>query len=172
MPENQWFVASVRSCQERRIALKLSELGIETYVPVQKVKRKWSDRVKVVDKLLIPGLVFIHCDEKTRLSLFDRLYGLAFFLVDRSNEIHRPLVVPDGQMEDFMKVARAYADGPQLTVAQRDISKGDTVKILRGPLQGFVCECVQIQNRHKIIIRLGPLGSLLAEISASDVLKV
>lgn len=172
MSESKWFVASVRSCQERKIAEKLSARGIRAYVPVQKVKRQWSDRVKIVDKLLIPGIVFIHCDEKTRLELFDWLYGITFFLMDRSREIHVPLTVPDRQMDDFMRVVRAYNGDPNLTVVEQEIGDGDTVRIIRGPLEGFVCECVEIQDRHKIIIRLGELGSLLASVSVSDVLKI
>ena len=46
-----WFVAYVRSCQERRVADLLAAQGIETYVPVQKERHKWSDRVKIVDHI-------------------------------------------------------------------------------------------------------------------------
>ncbi len=174
MSELKWYVARVKSCQERKIAESLAAQGLATYVPVQKVKRKWSDRVKIVDKLVLPGLVFIRCDEVTRMKkTFDMVYGICYFLMDRTSDERRALVVPDRQMVDFMRVVSARnGEEDELEFVEFEIAPGDMVRVIRGPLDGMECECAEVQNTHKLIIRLGMLGSALITIDAKDVIRI
>lgn len=172
MSDLHWYVACVRSCQERKVAERLAVRGIATYVPVQKVKRQWSDRVKIVDRLIIPGMVFVRCSENVRESVFHLTYGISFFLMDRaSSEEHKALSVPEKQMEDFMRVVRALNGEDDLSVVTIDVAPGDMVRVIKGPLTGMICECAEIQNRHHLVIRLGMLGALLVKVNAADVVK-
>ncbi|MBQ0077975.1 MAG: hypothetical protein KBS55_05030 [Bacteroidales bacterium] len=52
-----WLIARAMPCQERKAEEELNALGCECYVPVQKVKRRWSDRWKIIDKLVIRVVV-------------------------------------------------------------------------------------------------------------------
>jgi len=167
---NHWFVAHTRSCQERKIAERLARQGIEVYVPIQKVKRQWSDRVKMVDKMILPGFIFICCSEKERASLFDGTYGLCSFLMDRTSADRRVLTVPEKQMTDFIRVVRSLNGENDISIGDCSFAKGDMVKVVNGPLSGFVCECVEVQNKRRLIIRLGPVGSVLIEVQSSDVI--
>ncbi len=166
-----WFVAYVHSCQERKVAEKLSAAGYVAYVPVQKVKHRWSDRIKIIDKLLIPGLVFIRCTEKARQSAFNITYGICGFLQDKSCKEKKALTIPDRQMQDFMKVVTALNGKDDIKIVKYDIEPGDNIRVIRGPLSGLVCECVTVRNSHKIVIRLGLVGSAVVSIDASDVVK-
>lgn len=169
---NHWFVAHTRSCQERKIAERLTRKGVEVFVPIQKVKRQWSDRVKMVDKMVLPGFIFICCSEKERAALFDGTYGLCSFLMDRTCTERRVLTIPEKQMMDFIHVVRSLNGENDISIVDLHFAKGDMVKVVNGPLTGFVCECVEVQNRSKLIIRLGPVGSVLVEVLASDVEKM
>lgn len=166
---NRWYIAHTRSCQERKVAERLAMQGVEVYLPVQKVKRKWSDRVKVVDKMVLPGVVFVRCSEKERTSLFEMTYGICSFMMDKTSTERKPLTIPEKQMEDFMHVVKSLNGEDDISIAGCGIEKGDMVKVVRGPLAGFVCECVDIQNSRKLIIRLGMLGSALVEVKSADV---
>jgi len=171
MPDLHWYVAYVRSCQERKIAERLAAQGIEVYVPVQKVKRRWSDRVKIVDRLLLPGLVFIRCTEEIRATVFKLTYGISYFLMDKTSKERKFLTVPESQMEDFMRVVRALNGEDEISMVDYNVEPGDVVRVIRGPLTGFVCECVEVQNKHKLIIRLGMVGSALVSVEISDIVK-
>jgi len=172
MSDLHWYVACVRSCQERNVASHLAARGVETYVPVQKIRRQWSDRVRIIDKPVIPGLVFIRSSEETRASVFGMVSGIVRFLTDRAGYGGRVLVVPERQMEDFMHVVRILNGEEDISIVTSHIEKGDMVRVMRGPLAGFVCECAEVYNRHNLIIRLGLLGSVLITVDAADVVKV
>lgn len=167
----RWYVALVRSCQGRKVAGQLNAKGIETFVPVQKVRSQWSDRVKVIYRSVLPGMIFIRCSEELRVSTFGMTDGLTRYMMDFARKDRKPLVVPDKQIADFIHVLRVINDEAEVSVVNVDIAEGDMVRVVRGPLEGFVSECVEVKDRHHLIIRLGLLGSLLVTVDSSDVIK-
>ena len=54
----RWYVALVRMHHEKKVAERLSKMGIDSFVPVQQQIHQWSDRRKVVDTVLLPMMVF------------------------------------------------------------------------------------------------------------------
>lgn len=56
-PQKQWLVAYVKSCMEKKTAERLTAMGIEHYLPVQTVERRWSDRIKRMEKLVLPLMI-------------------------------------------------------------------------------------------------------------------
>src|SRR6266545_553222 len=63
----RWFAVRTSPCWELRTSTELFQRGFETYVPLCHVKRKWSDRTKVIDVPLFPGYLF------TRFLMPDRI---------------------------------------------------------------------------------------------------
>jgi transcription antitermination factor NusG len=66
-----WFALTVGPSHERRAERSLLNQGFKTYVPVYRVHRRWSDRVKNLDTVLFPGYVFC------RFSYADRIQVLS-----------------------------------------------------------------------------------------------
>ncbi len=56
----QWFAVHVRSNHEARVVSRLTDAGIEAFLPVVERLRKWADRKKLVDFPLFPGYIFVH----------------------------------------------------------------------------------------------------------------
>ena len=63
-PERAWYAIYTNSRAEKRVNDRLNELEIETYLPMQKTLRQWSDRKKLVEKPLISSYVFVKCTPK------------------------------------------------------------------------------------------------------------
>lgn len=53
-----WFALTVRHQHERRVEGALGASGIDTFLPLYRARRRWSDRVKDLDAPLFPGDVF------------------------------------------------------------------------------------------------------------------
>ena len=58
-PERAWYAVYTNSRAEKRVSERISEMGIETFLPLQKTLRQWSDRKKLVEKPLISSYVFV-----------------------------------------------------------------------------------------------------------------
>ena len=53
-----WYALYVNVRHEKKVALKLLEKGIETYVPMVTRMKQWSDRKKMQEFPLISGYIF------------------------------------------------------------------------------------------------------------------
>jgi transcription antitermination factor NusG len=74
MPKSQnntkkWLALYTRPRWEKKVHALLEEKGIESYCPLNKVRRQWSDRVKVVEEPLFKSYVFVRVDEGERTAV-------------------------------------------------------------------------------------------------------
>ena len=163
-----WFVAYVRSCQERRVAELLAATGVETYIPIQKERHRWSDRVKIVDHLVLPRMVFIRATKAGRYDIQTQFSErITRFM---TNGAHNPIIIPDNQMEDFRFMVSGGEGNVQIESVP--LVPGDRVEIVSGPLKGLRCELAELAGRHCAIVRLGLLGAAGVEVSLNQVKKV
>ena len=170
--EQQWFVARTRAKQEKAIQERIESLGIQTYLPIRTEIRKWSDRKRKVDTVLVPNTIFIHASKKEATGLHNE-QGLAInYLRDVTCE--KPgamLVVPDYQMESFMKFL-------EITQGQYDVEdaliyrKGDHVIVTSGPLKGLIGELVRVDGKNKVVVRLGDLIACSVTLTTDEIEKV
>ncbi|MDO4950255.1 MAG: UpxY family transcription antiterminator [Bacteroidales bacterium] len=165
--ELHWFVGLVKSCQERKVAEVLTSMGVESYLPIQRVKRVWSDRVKLVDKLVLPRYIFIHTTENNRVPLLQGVYGLASFIARGTGH---PIVVPDVQMGRFMQMVAASMGN--LYFSTVPLAPGDEVTILEGTLAGLTCEIVKLQGSKWAVVRLGAFGNIMTTVDVNVVRRM
>lgn len=163
----EWYVAYVRSCQERTVASALERMGVECYVPVRKVPHKWSDRVKMVDELVLPRLVFVRTNPSERVRVIQRVPYMTGFMMDRG--MHKPAVVRDEEMEVFRRMVGL--DGRTVTVVPT-LAPGDEVVVVAGPLKGCKCRLATVEGRRCMAVGLSMLGVATIALDACDVVKI
>src|SRR5436189_1987587 len=64
-----WYGVRVRSQAEQMAATALRAKGYEEFLPVIKSRRRWSDRVKYIDKPAFPGYVFCRFEVNKRAAV-------------------------------------------------------------------------------------------------------
>ena len=65
----KWLAVYTRPRWEKKVNQLLIEKGVESYCPLNKVRRKWSDRVKVVEEPLFKSYVFVKVDDQDRTAV-------------------------------------------------------------------------------------------------------
>lgn len=163
-----WFVAYVKSCQERKLSEKLTRYGMENYVPIQKCRRQWSDRVKVVDVLVLPRMIFVHCTPVERENMM-KVFPDQFHFMSEGGP-YNPVVIPDIQIETFRRMVELGKD--EVKVTSEPLIVGDHVEIVEGPLKGCRCRLLNIGSRTCIGVSLGRVGLATIEIPISDVHRI
>lgn len=140
------------------------KLGFETYVAIQKVWRQWSDRRKLIDKVVITQIVFIKCDIKEAERL-ERLSFILHFL--RKPGTRDKATVPDDQIEN-LKIVLINAD-ESVTFSSNNFSKGDSVSIRFGKFKGVTGTVERIDEKSDFLtIALDFLGYAKVKIKAED----
>jgi len=67
MEQKHWYVVYTRPWWEKKIERMLEEwYGIEAWCPLKKIRRRWSDRVKLIEEPLFRSYVFVKVADKER----------------------------------------------------------------------------------------------------------
>lgn len=163
-----WYVGFVKSYQEKKVAEALSRMSIEYYLPIRKEKHKWSDRYKVVERLVLPRLIFVHATPEKRVEAVQAIYGLTGYLNEGGP--YHPAIVPDDQLEAFRMMVDHGEE--KVEVSQQNVAPGDHVRVVSGPLKGIECELVRVNEKSCIAVRLGSLGTATMELPVSSLEKI
>lgn len=157
-----WYIAYVRMHHEKKVSERLGKMGIESFVPIQQELHLWSDRRKVIDKVVLPMMVFVHANPKERMEVLT-ISTVSRFMVMRGEST--PAVIPDEQMVRF-RFMLDYSE-ESVSVADLTLVRGEEVRVIKGPLKGLVGEFVTEEGKSKIAIRLNMLGCACVDMPAS-----
>ncbi|MBP5211185.1 MAG: UpxY family transcription antiterminator [Bacteroidales bacterium] len=169
VPDNglHWFVAYVLSCQERKAAEALHSLGIEYYLPIQQERHQWSDRVKIVDRMVLPRMIFIRTTKARRTQLLGEVRVLSNFMT--SGGAYHPIIIPDEQMETFRFMVEHSQE--RVDCITGEVAPGSKVLIVTGPLQGFECEVVHMSGTSYAAVRVDSVGTFVVQVP-TDAIRV
>ena len=163
----KWYVAYTRVNQELLIKKKLDTLGIENFLPQEELVRDTPAGRKKIRVLLIHGMIFIRTDKATSFSLInDHMLNVVYL---KDIEGRHSLIVPDKQMEDFMFLLDFSTNG--IEVLNKNLKRGDRVRVIKGPLQGLEGELVRLKGHKRVIIRLEGVASIATSYIPSSFLE-
>lgn len=146
----QWYAIRTRSRHEKMVDEQLQRQEIESFLPLVKRTRKWSDRTKEVELPLFTGYNFV----RVALTSTDRLrvlqtHGVAGFVGVNGCGT----AIPDNQIQDIRTLLASkvpFEEQPFLRVGQR-------VRIRGGSLDG-VEGILSAQNEDRsLVISLEPI---------------
>lgn len=164
MSERRWLAAYVKMHHEKKVRDRLTEMGIENFLPVQEEVRLWSDRKKKVERVLIPMMIFVYVNPAEQRTVLT-LPSVLRYMVLRGE--HTPTVIPAAQMEQF----RFMVDYSESAVNfnTRALCPGEKVRVIKGSLTGLEGELITIDGKSSIAIRIEQLGCATVEMHSSMV---
>jgi transcription antitermination factor NusG len=160
----RWYALHARSRHEKLVAEELQKKGIETFLPLRRITRHWSDRVKKIDLPLFSGYLFVHIPLKERLEVLQtrgsvRLVGF------------HSLPVPVSEKE--LDAVRRFVEEEISMDPFPYLAEGDRVYIRSGPLKGVEGFIVRKDKHTRLVISLDLLlQSISVEIDEALVEKI
>jgi len=143
-----WFVIYTKSRNEKKVAELLQKNGVESFCPLVKLKKNWSDRKKIVETPLFNSYVFVNVSEKDRNVVFN-VPGVIRYLF----WLKKPAIVKDSEIESLKAVLHETIDS--FTIENYQI--GDTVKISEGVFKGLD-GVIEKQSNNKLHVILENVG--------------
>ena len=159
-PGASWYVVRCASQRERSVRAALGLHGLATLLPSYRESVRWSDRVKVVERLLFPGYLFVRCsfDELPFVLSFGGVVGVL------DNNL-RPRAVADSEVDNLELVISSLSNvEPAAFVA------GDQVTIAAGPLKGVSGVIVRSGSKMRLVVAVEMLGRGVSVEMSGDVL--
>jgi len=151
--EEKWYALYTRPRAEKLVYQRLVEEGIETFLPLQKTYRVWSDRKKLVEKPLLSSYIFV----RTIKHNFPKVYktnGVVKFVSFEG----QPVSIPQNQIDNLRLLINSDAE---IEVSSENFTKGDNVEVINGSLIGLRGELIKIGNRNRVVVRIDRLDQNL-----------
>jgi transcriptional antiterminator RfaH len=149
--ESHWYAAYTKSRTEKKILERLTENGFEAYLPIQRKRRQWSDRLKWVEEPLIKSYIFIRVNEKQYYDAINTP-GLVCYVTFEG----KAAVIPDWQIELLKKLLN---EGAEMEVSSERFAAGQKIIVVKGTLVGMQGEMVEYRGKKKVLVRLGSTGT-------------
>src|ERR1019366_3505079 len=98
--ENKWYAIYTKPRWEKKVDGILLKNGINSWCPVQKVQKQWSDRKKIIEEPLFKSYVFVRINLKTEEKLkVLRADGVLNFV----HYLGKPAVIKDKEVDTIKK---------------------------------------------------------------------
>ena len=149
----KWFAIYTRPRAEKQVYQRLSESGVETWLPMQKTIRQWSDRKKVVEKPLLSSYIFVKIHPKNFPVVY-KVNGVVKFVSFEG----QPVSIPQKQIDNLRILINSNAD---IEVSSENFAKGDNVEVVSGALVGLTGELIKIGTKNRFVVRIDRLDQNL-----------
>ena len=146
----KWYAIYTRPRWEKKVDLLLKDQGLESYCPLNKVKRKWSDRIKLVEEPLFKSYVFVRIDEKGK-TLVRMTNGVINFVYWDG----KPAIVKDKEIIAIKRFLDEYEN-----VQAIDLKPHQRIIVTSGPFMDQQGEVLELRNKI-VKVAIDSLGYVL-----------
>jgi len=145
----KWFAIYTNPRAEKLVHTRLSEEGVESFLPLQKTYRKWSDRKKLVMKPLLSSYVFVKVIPKEFPKVY-RTNGVVKFISFEG----QPVAIPQKQIDNLRLLVNSDAE---IEVTTEKFEQGDQVEVINGSMVGLTGELIKFGGKNRVLVRIDKL---------------
>ena len=157
-----WFAIQVAPQCETRVSTLLEYKGYQPFFPTHKVRRRRSDRMKILDQPLFPGYVFCRSLGKT-----DGLIVATPHVIRIVAFGGKPAVVEDWNIDALRKIGDSEAGSLPCSYSHHI---GEHVRIMNGPFSGLTGVLIQTKKQHRLVISIDAImKSVSVQVDAMDI---
>lgn len=171
-----WYPMRITYHREMKIKALLDEMGVESFLPMHWEVVETKNRGK--KRMLLPAihnLIFVRSTQEflTELKMTREEFAPMRYMMKRpisSGEKSEIMLVPDQQMENFMRVASVQDDRVMFLESNDFINRiGQRVKVIDGFFSGVEGVVKRINKNKRIVVQLEGIAAVaIAFVPASQ----
>lgn len=156
-----WYVAYTFPNAERKAAFKLKEMGVDSFLPLHKVVRQWSDRKKKLEVPLFPNYIFIYVLPQKRFDVLKIKELVKFVSFER-----KPAIIPEALINSLKNILSG-----DIEISNENFcEEGMKVTIRQGQFAGAEGILVRKNGKARLLIQIEALHTHVSvDISANYV---
>ena len=150
--EKKWYVVYTKPRWEKKVHRMLDEKGVENYCPLNKVSKKWSDRMKTVEEPLFKSYVFVKIpdEEQLKVRMVNGVINFVYWL-------NKPAIVKEKEIEAIRRFLNEYEYVQAEPIALKPHTK---VRIQQGAFMDHEATVVKVLNK-KVQVVIESIGYIL-----------
>lgn len=166
MNNKKWFVLYSKPRWEKKLDNALIQKGIESWCPLKKVEKQWTDRKKIIEEPLFRSYVFVRIDATQMTEILTTPGALQFVFY-----LKKPAIVKDYEIEEIKNF---------LLIEQKNIETIDAstfitdskVKIRKGVFMDAEGTVLR-SGKKKVYVAIETLGTVMVvEFKADHLSKI
>ena len=142
---SHWYAIYTKPRWEKKVHTLLSEKKVESYCPLNKVRKKWSDRMKTVEEPLFKSYVFarVNEEEQTKVRMTPGVMNFVYWQ-------GKPAIIPAREIETIRKFLNEYEN---VMAEPIQLKEDGIVTIRQGLFMDHEAKILKIEgNRVKVVI--------------------
>jgi transcriptional antiterminator RfaH len=160
----RWYAAYTKPRNEKKVYDRLIAAGIETYLPLQRLLKQWSDRKKMVEEPLFRSYIFVRITQKDYYNVLNT-NGLVRYITFEGKAVP----IPDNQIN---LIKQLLEENLEVESVDEFLEPGVTVEVKLGSLVGLTGELIEHKGKKKVIVRIDHIShSLLVTLPTQYVTK-
>jgi len=150
----KWMALYTKPRWEKKVDRILLQKGLNSWCPVQKTERQWSDRKKIVEVPLFTSYVFVNITPEERLNVL-QTDGVLNFV----HYLGKPAVIRD---EEIALIKSYLQEDEAIVTVQsaQSFRENDKVVISQGVFMDNSGTIIRSSNK-KVYVRLESLGQIM-----------
>jgi transcription antitermination factor NusG len=145
----KWYAVYTKPRWEKKVHQTFANRHIESYCPLNKVMRKWSDRMKLVEEPLFKSYVFVHIKpgEETKVRTVNGVLNFVYWL-------GKPAIVKQSEINSIKRFLDEYDEVMAEPIAIEPMQR---IAITSGVLMNTEGKVVKVTKR-KVQVVLDSIG--------------
>lgn len=168
-----WFAMRVTYRREMKVKAEMDALGVQAFVPMRRIMQS-GRRLKNALEPAIHNLIFIHATEEKVQALKKTRPELQYMMRQMNGKMEK-IIVPERQMDDFMKVCTTSPDFVEIVPAEQiQFKAGQEVMVISGPLQGIrgYFQRIEGHRSRRLIVTIPGACAATIEVKAEEVVLI
>jgi transcription antitermination factor NusG len=149
----KWFAIYTKPRMEKTVFEQLKKLKIETYLPIKRELRQWSNRKKYVETPLFSSYIFVKVVPTEYYKIPPIITGFLKFVLIHGNRI----AIRDHEIETI-KLSLKLND-IEIETTNENFESGENIEITKGILKGKRGQLIDFKGNKRITIKLENLQS-------------
>ena len=157
----KWYALYTRPRWEKKVNSLLIQQGIESYCPLNKVRRQWSDRIKLIEEPLFKSYVFVKIeeDDRTKVRMTDGVVNFVYW-------DGKPAIIKDKEIQTIRRFLDEYEN---VNVLKMGFEPDQRVRVIAGPMMDQDGKIIEVKHKTARIC-IDSLGYML--IASIDISKL
>lgn len=162
--QKTWYAIYTKSRNEKKVHARLLEARIETYLPLQKLLKQWSDRKKWVEEPLFRSYLFVHISKEEYYKVL-QVIGVVKYITFEGKAVPVP-------SQQILAIKQFLNNEEDQLISTESFNIGDQVEIFRGALKGLMGNLVDVRGKQKVRIEIESIGQSIILTIPKSYLKV
>lgn len=156
--DSEWFALRATYSQELKVKDLLTNLGVESFIPMKYVEKMVDNKLKRVLAPAIHNLIFVFTNKANlqRIKSETVLSSMIRYMIDKSTK--QPITIPPSQMDAFRAVSEQFDEGIlYVDPKELELKNGDLVRIKAGIWEGITGRFIRIKRGTRVVVELNGL---------------